>query len=401
MIHMNEKYNIICFSNQLWDYPNWTNKRHVMTRLGKLGHKVIFVDPPLNFGRVLFRQFQRGNWDFMRFLLGYKKEGNVLIYTPIKFYLFDRLFAFLFSEKINTLANSFFSKKNKKLLWIYNVEIEDLESYLKNIKRDFLIYDCVDYYAGFPRYSTKESKEKILTVEKKLTENADLVFATAPGLVDRLKKINLKTYYTPNVGDFEMFNGVIQKYENDKPKEMKKLKGPIIGYIGALDSYKFDYELLKKSALAYPEYNFVIIGDVALKDREGSLKELGLENISNIHFLGSIPFVKTPKYIAHFNCELIPYVYNDYTIGGCFPVKFFNTLSAGVPSVVTNLPVFSMYKNVTYISKTHDDFVKNIKLALEENSPKKIQDRVSVARENTWDSKVSNMLSIINSNLKR
>lgn len=398
---MNEKYNIICFSNQLWDYPNWTNKRHVMTRLGKLGHRIIFVDPPINFGRVLLKQFQRGDWNLMRLLLGYKKEGNVLVYTPIKFYFFSKFFTFLFSEKINNLASTFFTKKNKKLLWVYNMEIENLENYLKNIKRDFLIYDCVDYYAGFPRYSNKEDKEKILEIERNLTEQADLVFATAPGLVDRLKKINGKTFYTPNVGDFDLFSGIREKYKNDVPKELKKLKGPVIGYIGALDSYKFDYELLKKSALEYPEYNFVIIGDIALKDREGSLKELGLENITNIHFLGSIPFVKTPKYMAHFDCELIPYVYNDYTIGGCFPVKFFNTLSAGVPSVVTNLPVFTMYKNVTYISKSHADFIKNIELALNENSEKKVQERVGVAKENTWDSKVSNILSIINSNLEK
>jgi glycosyltransferase involved in cell wall biosynthesis len=398
---MSEKYNIICFSNQLWDYPNWTNKRHVMTRLGKMGHKIIFVDPPINFGRVFLRQIQKGYWTFLRFLIGYKKEGNVMVYTPIKYYLFSKFSTFLFSEKINNLAQGFFNKKNKTLLWVYNVEIEHLEEYLSQVKRDFLIYDCVDYYAGFPRYETREQKESFLEIEKKLTENSDLVFATAPGLVDRLKKINKDTFYTPNVGDFEMFHNIKDKYKNDKPKELKSLTGPIVGYIGALDSYKFDYELLKKSAVTYPEYNFVIIGDIALKDREGSLKELGLDNLSNVHFLGSIPFVKTPKYMAHFDCELIPYVYNDYTIGGCFPVKFFNTLSAGIPSIVTDLPVFAMYKNVAYISKTHDDFVNNIGKALSENSLTKINERISVAKENTWDSKVSNMLSIINSHLHK
>ena len=398
---MSEKYNIICFSNQLWDYPNWTNKRHVMTRLGKMGHKIIFVDPPINFGRVFLRQIQKGYWTFLRFLIGYKKEGNVMVYTPIKYYLFSKFSTFLFSEKINNLAQGFFSKKNKTLLWVYNVEIEHLEEYLSQVKRDFLIYDCVDYYAGFPRYETREQKEAFLETEKKLTENSDLVFATAPGLVERLKKINKDTFYTPNVGDFEMFHNIKDKYKNDKPKELKSLTGPIVGYIGALDSYKFDYELLKKSAVTYPEYNFVIIGDIALKDREGSLKELGLDNLSNVHFLGSIPFVKTPKYMAHFDCELIPYVYNDYTIGGCFPVKFFNTLSAGIPSIVTDLPVFAMYKNVAYISKTHDDFVNNIGKALSENSLTKINERISVAKENTWDSKVSNMLSIINSHLHK
>jgi len=398
---MNEKYNIICFSNQLWDYPNWTNKRHVMTRLAKMGHKIIFVDPPINFGRVFLRQVQKGYWTFLRFLLGYKKEGNVMVYTPIKYYFFSKFSTFLFSEKINNLAQGFFSKRNKTLLWIYNVEIEHLEEYLSQVKRDFLIYDCVDYYAGFPRYETREQKELFLEIEKKLTENSDLVFATAPGLVERLKKINKNTFYTPNVGDFEMFHNIKEKYKNDRPKELKSISGPIIGYIGALDSYKFDYELLKKSAVTYPEYSFVIIGDIALKDREGSLKELGLDNLSNVHFLGSIPFVKTPKYMAHFDCELIPYVYNDYTIGGCFPVKFFNTLSAGIPSIVTDLPVFAMYKNVAYISKTHDDFVNNISKALSENSLTKINERISVAKENTWDAKVSNMLSIINSHIHK
>ena len=372
-----------------------------MTRLAKMGHKIIFVDPPINFGRVFLRQVQKGYWTFLRFLLGYKKEGNVMVYTPIKYYFFSKFSTFLFSEKINNLAQGFFSKRNKTLLWIYNVEIEHLEEYLSQVKRDFLIYDCVDYYAGFPRYETREQKEIFLEIEKKLTENSDLVFATAPGLVERLKKINKNTFYTPNVGDFEMFHNIKEKYKNDRPKELKSISGPIIGYIGALDSYKFDYELLKKSAVTYPEYNFVIIGDIALKDREGSLKELGLDNLPNVHFLGSIPFVKTPKYMAHFDCELIPYVYNDYTIGGCFPVKFFNTLSAGIPSIVTDLPVFAMYKNVAYISKTHDDFVNNIGKALSENSLTKINERISVAKENTWDAKVSNMLSIINSHIHK
>jgi hypothetical protein len=114
-------------------------------------------------------------------------------------------------------------------------------------------------------------KEEILNIEKSLASSADVVFATAPGLVERLKKINLKTFYTPNVGDFELFYGIKEKYLNDMPKELKKLKGPIVGYVGALDSYKFDYLLLKKCALNYPEYNFVIIGDIALKGGEKGL----------------------------------------------------------------------------------------------------------------------------------
>jgi glycosyltransferase involved in cell wall biosynthesis len=368
--------------------------------MGQLGHQVVFVDPPINFGKVLLTQFKKGFFSIGRLLNGYKIDGNVLIFTPVKFLPLKKFYSEFFSKKINNLAKNFFKNDNKTILWIYNSEIDHLESYLDGINRDYLLYDCVDYYAGFPRYETKESKEAFLEVEKNLTQQSDLVFATAPGLVDRLKKYNSRTYYTPNVGDFELFHNIKEKYKNDIPSELKDIKHPIIGYIGALDPYKFDYEILKEAATTYPEYSFVIIGDIALKDREGTLKELGLEEIPNIYFLGSIPFVKTPKYMAHFDAELIPYVYNDYTIGGCFPVKFFNTMSAGIPSIVTDLPVFSLYKNITYISKSKTDFVENIKIALDEDNDQKYRERVAVASENTWDSKVSAMLHIIKSTFK-
>ncbi len=397
---MAEKYNIICLSNQLWDYPNWTNKRHVMYRMGQLGHKVVFVDPPINFGKVLLTQFKKGFFNIGRLLKGYKIDGDILIYTPIKFLPLKKFYSEYFSKKINNLAKNFFKNSNKTILWVYNVEIEHLDCYLDGINRDYLIYDCVDYYAGFPKYETKESKEAFFEIEKNLTHQSDLVFATAPGLVERLKKYNSRTYYTPNVGDFELFHNIKEKYKNDTPSELKGIKHPIIGYIGALDTYKFDYEILKEAATTYPDYSFVVIGDIALKDREGTLKELGLEEIPNIYFLGSIPFIKTPKFMAHFDAELIPYVYNDYTIGGCFPVKFFNTMSAGIPSIVTDLPVFSIYKNITYISKSKTDFVENIKIALDEDSDLKYRERVAVASENTWDSKVSAMLHIIKSTFK-
>lgn len=396
---MAQKYNFICLSNQLWDYPNWTNKRHVMYRLSKLGHNILFVDPSINFGRLLWRQVLKGFWNFERLISSIKKDGEVTIFTPIKVIPWKRFFTWKFVYQINLLINKF-PRSQKTILWVYNVELENLNYYLDNLKYDYLIYDCVDYYAGFPKYDTKEKKEKLLEIERNLATKANLVFGTAPGLVERLSKLNSKTFYTPNVGDFEMFHNIKNKYQNEIPQELKNLPKPIIGYIGALDSYKFDFELLKKSAQAYPDYSFVIIGDIALKDREGSIQELGLQNIPNVYFLGSKPFVQTPKYSAFFDVELIPYVYNDYTIGGCFPVKFFNTLSAGTPCVVTDLPVFSIYKNVSYVSKSHQDFVLNIKRALEENNKSKEEERILVARENTWDLKVSTMLEIVNENLK-
>jgi len=368
--------------------------------LGQQGHKIIFVDPTINFGKVLLTQFRKGFFNLKRLIQGYKIEENILVYTPIRFLLLEKFYAKFFSNRINYLASKHLVSGNKTVMWVYDVELPEIDIYLDTVKRDFLLYDCVDYYAGFPRYQTKEAKEKILSIEKNLAQNADLVFATAPGLVDRLKKYNSKTYYTPNVGDFELFHNCKETYKNHLPDKLKNISRPIIGYIGALDSYKFDYKLLKEAALKHPDYSFVIIGGSGLKDTEGSLEELDLQNISNIHFIGTVPFVETPKYMAHFDVDLIPYVLNDYTIGGCFPVKFFNSMAAGIPSVVTDMPVFTLYRDITYISKTYDEFINNIQKALEENNEKRISERVAIAKQNTWELKVSSMSGIIKSYLK-
>lgn len=397
---MDKKFNIICFSNQLWDYPNWTNKRQVMYRLGQMGHRVIFVDPTINFGNVLLTQFKKGYFNFKRLVLGYKVEENVLVYTPIRFLLLEKFYAKFFSNKINKLAKMHLNSDAKTVMWVYDVELPELQVYLDTVQRDFLLYDCVDYYAGFPRYLNKESKEKILSIEKNLAQTADLVFGTAPGLVERLKKYNSNTFYTPNVGDFELFYGCIEKYKNKVPEKLKGIKHPIVGYIGATDSYKFDYKLLKESALAYPDYSFVIIGGSGLKDAESSLQELGLENLPNVHFLGTVPLIETPKYMAHFDLDTIPYVLNDYTVGGCFPIKFFNSMSAGLPQVVTNMPIFTLYKDITYVSKNYEEYLKNIKRALEENNQQKYNERISVAKLNTWEIKVANMVGLVKSHLK-
>ena len=79
------KYNIVCLSNQLWDFPNWTNKRHVMSRLAKRGFNVLFVDPPLTTGRVLFRQIRKGNWSLVRSFTSVKRDEGVKVFSPLNY----------------------------------------------------------------------------------------------------------------------------------------------------------------------------------------------------------------------------------------------------------------------------------------------------------------------------
>ncbi|MBI2414987.1 glycosyltransferase [candidate division WWE3 bacterium] len=403
----NQKLNIICLSNQQWDYPFLTNKRHIMERMGKLGHNVLFVDPPINTGRLFFRQIVRGQWPFKRLITRTYRQGSVLVYSPLKLIPNDKITTSQQVEKINALAISHFDPNAKTILWIYHVEIHGLPYILENIAHDLLVYDCVDNYTAFPSrssfYSATVSKEELVEQERMLTQKADLVFASAPGLVSKLKNYRDEVYFTPNVGDYEKFKDIQRVKEKIKqnldkdllPKDLATIRRPRIGFTGAVDEYKFDASLVAKIAKDNPNYNFVIIGPFGLKDKEGSKEEIGLAGLDNVHFLGARPYTIIQDYFAGFDAFIIPFQLNDYTVGGCFPVKFHDALAAGLPTIVTDLPAYLPFKDVCYISKSYEEFSKNISLALKEDSLEKISQRVKIASENNWDGKLHKMLEYV------
>lgn len=395
-----KKANIICLSNQLWDYPLWTNKRHVMTRLGKRGFNVIFVDPPINVGRLFFKHLLAGRWSLKRLLTWTYADESVTIFSPLNFMPSNPFLVKLFAKKLRNIATQKFNapqpKKLKTILWVYHVEMDGLQEMINNIKHDILVYDCVDNYSAFPKHDTAAKKEKVIKQEEMLAKKANIIFATAPGLVDKLVRLNTKTFYTPNVGDFERFSKV-KDLVKELPDDIANISRPRIVFTGAIDEYKFDKELVKKIALDYPNYSFIIIGPAALKDRNASAKELGFGGIANIKFLGTRPYESMPKYFAAADVFIIPYQLNDYTVGGCFPVKFHEALASGLPVVVTDLPAYKSFENVCYISKGYNDFSQNIRRALEEDNDQRRKERALVAKENNWEGKVDKMISLIDS----
>lgn len=396
----NPKYNIICFSNQLWDWPNWTNKRHVMGRLGLAGHNVIYVDPPINIGKVFYNQIKRGLWGLFRLLIQVKKESGVIVFTPLNLVPFANITSKIHAFRIRRLAAKNFDPALKTVVWVYHVQIPYLNHYINTLDHDLLVYDCVDNYSAFPEekvfFKASLYSDSLIEQEEYLAKKADVIFASAPGLVTLMKKYNENVHFTPNVGDYDEFKDA-KSFKDSIPENLKAIPRPRVGYMGALDDYKFDYALVEKLAKDHPKVNFVIIGPLALKDKNARLEDLKIAEYSNVHLLGITAYKDKKYYLAGFDAEIIPYVLNDYTIGGCFPVKFHDSLAAGNPVIVTDLPAYAPFSDVCYISKGYNDFSENIRKALDEDTPKKIKERQQVAKENNWEGKVAKMLTIIES----
>src|SRR3989344_3594525 len=152
------KYNIICLSNQLWDFPNWTNKRHVMSRLAKRGNNILFVDPPLTTGRVFFRQIRKGNWNLARSFISVKRDEGVKVFSPLNYLPFFDLLSRFHSSRLKYISKLLLNSKRKTILWVYHVEISGLQNYINTVPHDLLIYDCVDNYEAFPNMTRRRKK---------------------------------------------------------------------------------------------------------------------------------------------------------------------------------------------------------------------------------------------------
>lgn len=380
----------IILSNQRFDYPLKTNKWHTAVRLAKLGHRVVFVDPPIRIRKAL-RLLFTGKSHLGGVIRGYKRVSeNLYVFMPLTITPTEKpnLFFFNFSRLLNLLTKLGF---RNFVLWVYHQVMTD---YINKLKYKLLIYDCVDEYSKFPNFVRRGLAKYVSEKEEYVARKADIVFATTESLVEKMKKFNKNVYFTPNVGDYERFKTVGTGSINI-PEELKKIKKLMVGFTGAIDRYKVNLPLMLQCAKAYPDYSFVLVGPMGVSESKGSVLIKELKQFTNVLFLGEKPYSEMPKYFEAFDVYLIPYNLNDYTLGGCFPVKFHDALSAGLPTVVTNLPSFKPFKDVCYIAEDENDFVKLIKKALDENSPKKVSERRQVAKKNSYEEKVKLQLGII------
>jgi glycosyltransferase involved in cell wall biosynthesis len=394
------KLNIVCLSNQSWDLENWTNNKHVMTRLASAGHSVLFVNPPQRFIGVLWKYVKQGIWKLPRLLLQAKKDPTgARIFSPSIVFSSTRFTALVHVLKIVLLGKFFFAKDRKKVLWVYNVELPHLKTYLKLIPHDILVYDCVDNYIALPIYDSPEKKKVVQNAEQFLTESADVIFATSPGLADKLQRHNTNVVFAPNAGDYSRFKNA-KKSKYKLPENIAAIPSPRVGFVGVIDAYKFDFDLMKRLINDHPKKSFVFVGSPAEKGVSTMLVPPGSE-ISNVYFLETPSVEELPKYYAGFDAYIIPYVLNDYTVGGCFPIGFHDALAVGLAPVVTDLPAYAPFKGSAHIAKDNDEFSMFIDTALAEDNVKEVKGRQLVAKENSWEVRVARMLKIIHAEVQK
>jgi teichuronic acid biosynthesis glycosyltransferase TuaH len=277
-----------------------------------------------------------------------------------------------------------------RIIHLYSTDVVSRYSEVANAlaKGDKVLYEYID---EINESITLSAPTEYLEKHKKILRNEKVyVIATADKLYNDVKKVRSKNFALStngvNINDFVYDDNIkIEKMESIK-KQYKK----IICYYGSLAIW-FDYQLLLKCALKYPNYAFVLIG----MKYDDSFEKSKILKQKNIIYLGKVPYKELINYTKYADLFTIPFKINEIT-QSTSPVKLFEYMATSKPILTTAMNECKKYKSVI-IGKDEDDFINKIDSTIALiNDEKYLSIELKEAKANTWDSKAKVIMDLLN-----
>ena len=384
---------IVLLSTADWDHPLWTNKQHVACSLASEGERVLYVESlglrsvqakTQDFRRILrrlllglrfVRQVRPGIWVLSPLVLPGGSQGVAL-----------RLNRLMLRCSVSLAC--WVLRFRSPWLWTYN-PLTLLYLPLKGFTLS--VYHAVDAVQEQPCMP----RALIESEEARLCRSVNQVFTTSPYLAERLAMHTDRICFEPNVADRDHFSTALERRQDPgfvDPPELRGIPEPKIGFVGAISSYKLDFELIRSVALRHPEWHFVFIGPQSEGEPSTDLSQLC--GLGNVHWLGPKPYSQLPRFLAGFQCAWLPLQCNAYT-RAMFPMKFFEYLFAGLPVVSTRIHALRSFEAICCLCPPEPlEFSKQIQQVLAGEGPT-LEQRLSGIEGYTYVSRTRRMLKLL------
>ncbi|MEX0650074.1 MAG: oligosaccharide flippase family protein [Candidatus Andersenbacteria bacterium] len=396
-----DQWNVVCFAGAEYLQPTWTNRQHVMHRVAKQ-HRVLYVEPRVWILRYLLKRLAKPAelLQFAKQVLWYQQhEQNLYVISQWNLIPGSREYRWvaLLNHYLNrwcVLSKAWWLgfREGTQVMWIYDTEAAE---YLNAFSNSTVIYDCVDNHAM--QAGVSRNPKRVHAEEHRIFQHSDLVTVTSKALYDMKKGQHKNVRLVLNAGDVELFSKPVSATAQQGALEaLQDIPHPIIGSVGALDAYKFDFELLKSVARAHPDWQFVFVGSPVVDERTPALTEL--VKLPNVHIMGTIVREDVPAYVHYFDVCVIPYRASAYNKAS-FPLKFWEFMATGKPLVVSGLPELKQYEDLIGYAHSSREFERLIEEWMRHETLGEIK-RKELARQHGWDARVGQLLALIRDTLR-
>ena len=369
----------VSYSLNYWE-DLWQSRHQIMLALAQK-HKVLFVSPPLSLSDVLapskrgalpksglvHRQANLHSLVFSKFLFQNYRYPGV-----------EKLMNYLRRKKVQRVMKKFGFQNT--VLFIWYPEFARLAGTLGETVTCYYVDDEFSAYAG----QSEQRAREILEQEDKLLRRADLVFANGPVLLKAKNRYG-NAINVPMTADFALFSRS-RLPETQVPQELEAIPHPRIGYIGNLND-KVDFPLLAYLGKQRPDWSFVLVGPVNIREAEVRSDFEALQSLPNVFRLGSQPRESLPNYIKGFDVCILCYRQHGWA-NSVYPLKLHEYLASGKPCIGSGLASLREFPEVVRIAETPQEWVEAIQSAIADKDPKRAERRVQVAYENRLETRI-------------
>lgn len=244
-----------------------------------------------------------------------------------------------------------------------------------------IIYDCLDNITSIN--FEKKFKNRLLNLEIKLLEKADLVLVPSQSLSNKLNeriKCRDKLLVVRNAFDGKIINDLSNN--KDKKKIYK------IGFVGTISSW-FDFELLECSLKKFDNIEYHIIGP---------LDNIKLNLNKKIKLYGSIEHGKLYDFVNKFDAMIMPFKLNELIIV-VDPVKFYEYINYNKPIISVFYDEIKRYNPFISFYSDKNEFFEILEELIHNKFEKKYSDndRIEFLKNNSWNDRVKQIIKMIES----
>jgi glycosyltransferase involved in cell wall biosynthesis len=270
----------------------------------------------------------------------------------------------------------------RPILWSYVPQAEVL---IEPLDASVVIYHCVDDLGAVEGIDAAN----VRAAEARFAARADLVLASAPSLVERMRSHSDNVLFVPNVADTQLFATALEPGPVDA--RVDALPAPRIVFTGAVVESKLDFGLLEELARQRPDWSLALVGPVGPGDPSTDVS--ALEAVPNVHLLGPRRYSELPAVLRGADVGIIPYAVNDIT-RSVFPMKVYEYLAAGLPVVATPLPALAHVEGVT-VAGGATAMAERIDTALADDDEARRRARSDLAASHSWEVRIAELSAAV------